>query len=416
MTSSEKASGTNRATNPTAKSGTNSGTTTGTGRGSLLEVSVVFLKLGLLAYGGTAGLVAMMRREIVEKHRWTSEQEFLDLLGICSLLPGPTAAEMAIALGYERAGWPALFLGGGLFILPAIVMVVALAWAYVRFGMLPASQWILYGAVPIVIAIIVDALWGLGRAAIKNVWLAALSVVVILLYFRGVSVVATILGAGILSGVVAFANWKKTRTKTLALPAPMKMAAHLFQVAATAPIAGAIPFSLARLFLTFLKIGAVCYGGGYALIAFLRADFVVHLGWLTDRQLLDAITIAQITPGPIFAASSFIGYLKGGVMGALLATLGIFLPSFVFIAIVFPVIPILKRSAAAHIVLDGINAATVGLMAAVSWQLARDAIFDATTAAEAIIAFFLLRRYKLNSAWLILGGIVIGVAVKMAAK
>jgi chromate transporter len=407
MTSPEKADG----TNPTANSGTNAGRE----RGSLLEVSVVFLKLGLLAYGGTAGLVAMMRREIVEKHPWISEQEFLDLLGICSLLPGPTAAEMAIALGYERAGWPALFLGGGLFILPAIVMVVALAWAYVRFGMLPASQWILYGAVPIVIAIIVDALWGLGRAAIKNVWLAALSVAVIVLYFRGVSVVATILGAGILSGIVALTNWKKTQTKTVALPAPMKMAGRLFQAAAT-PIAAAIPFSLARLFLTFLKIGAVCYGSGYALIAFLRADFVVHLGWLTDRQLLDAITIAQITPGPIFAAASFIGYLKGGVMGALLATLGIFLPSFVFMVIVFPVIPILKRSAAAHTVLDGINAATVGLMAAVSWQLARDAIFDVTTAAEALVAFFLLRRYKLNSAWLILGGIVIGVAVKMATK
>jgi chromate transporter len=386
-----------------------------TQRGSLLEVSVVFLKLGLLAYGGMAGLVAMMRREIVEKHRWISEQEFLDLLGICSLLPGPTATELAIALGYERAGWPALFLGGGLFILPSIAMVVALAWAYVRFGMLPAAQWILYGAVPIVIAIIADALWSLGRAAIKNVWLAAMGVVVVVLYFRGISVVAIILGSGILAGAVALANWKKNQTKALTLSAPMKIISGLLPAAA-APVVAAIPFSLVRLFLTFVKIGAVCYGSGYALIAFLRADFVVHLGWLTDRQLLDAITISQITPGPIFAASSFIGYLKGGVMGALLATLGIFLPSFVFIAIVFPMIPALKRSQAAHIVLDGINAATVGLMAAVSWQLARDAIFDVTTVAEALVAFFLLRRYKLNSAWLILGGIAVGVAVKMATK
>jgi chromate transporter len=381
-------------------------------RGSLREVAVVFLKLGLLAYGGMAGLVAMMRREMVERRRWISEQEFLDLLGICSLLPGPTATELAIALGYERAGWPALFLGGGLFILPAIVMVVALAWAYVRFGTLPAAQWILYGAVPIVIAIIADALWSLGRAAIKNVWLAALMVVVAALYFYGVSVVAIIFGAGILAGMVAMANWKKSQTKALALPIPMR----IIGLAAAAPIAGVIPFSLARLFLTFLKIGAVCYGSGYVLIAFLRADFVVRLGWLTDRQLLDAIAIAQITPGPIFAASSFIGYVKGGVLGALLATLGIFLPSFVFIAIVFPVIPALKRSQAARIVLDGINAATVGLMAAVSWQLARDAIFDMTTAVEAIVAFFLLRRYKINSAWLILGGIVVGVAIKMAIR
>ena len=391
-------------------------TTSGTKRGSLREVAVVFLKLGLLAYGGMAGLVAMMRREMVERRRWISEQEFLDLLGICSLLPGPTATELAIALGYERAGWPALILGGGLFILPAIVMVVALAWAYVRFGTLPAAQWILYGAVPIVIAISVDALWSLGRAAIKNVWLAALTVVVVIPYFYGVSIVAIIFGAGILAGLAAIAQWKKLQTKALALPLPTKMIARLFPVAAAAPVAGAIPFGMIRLFLTFLKIGAVCYGSGYVLIAFLHADFVVQLRWLTDRQLLDAIAIAQITPGPIFAASSFIGYLKGGVLGALLATLGIFLPSFVFIAIVFPMIPALKRSQAARIVLDGINAATVGLMAAVSWQLARDAVFDITTAAEVVVAFFLLRRYELNSAWLILGGIVVGVAVKMVTR
>jgi chromate transporter len=408
MPDPEKTFGTNPATN--------SGTQPRTLQGSRLEVAVVFLKLGLLAYGGVAGLVAMMRREMVDRRRWISEQEFLDLLGICSLLPGPTATELAILLGYERAGWPALFLGGGLFILPSIVMVVALAWAYVRFGTLPAAQWILYGAVPIVIAIIADALWSLGRAAIRNVWLAMLAVLVVVLYFLGVSVLATILGAGILAGAVAGARWKRTRRQALALPAPMKIIAHLFSVAGAAPFAPVIPFSLARLFLTFLKIGAVCYGSGYALIAFLRADFVVHLGWMTDRQLLDAITIAQITPGPIFAASSFIGYVKGGVLGALLATLGVFLPSFIFIAIVFPLIPALKRSQAARIVLDGINAATVGLMAAVSWQLARDAVFDVTTAVEAVVAFFLLRRYKLNSAWLILGGIAGGVAMKIATK
>jgi len=399
-----------------AESGRNSGTQPRIQQGSLREVAVVFLKLGLLAFGGMAGLVAMMRREMVERRRWISEQEFLDLLGICSLLPGPTATELAILLGYERAGGPALFLGGGLFILPSIVMVVALAWAYVRFGTLPAAQWILYGAVPIVIAIIADALWSLGRAAIKNVWLAMLAVLVVALYFLGVSVLAIILGAGILAGAVAVARWKKTRLQLLALPGPMKIIAHLFPLAAAAPLASAIPFSLLRLFLTFLKIGAVCYGSGYVLIAFLHADFVAHLGWMTDRQILDAIAIAQITPGPIFAAASFIGYVKGGVAGALLATLGIFLPSFVFIAIVFPLIPALKRSQAARIVLDGINAATVGLMAAVSWQLARDAIFDVTTAAEAVVALFLLRRFKLNSAWLILGGIVVGVAVKMATK
>jgi chromate transporter len=375
-------------------------------RGSAGEVAVVFLKLGLLAYGGMAGLVAMMRREIVERRRWVGDQEFLDLFGICNLIPGPTAAEMSIALGYERAGWPALILGGVCFILPAVLMVLALAWAYVRYGMLPAAQWIFYGAYPVVIAIIADALWSLGRAAVKNAWLAALVVATIALYFRGVPIVAILFGAALLAGAVGVATNRRKAITAIALPL----------LGAAAGASAAAPFSMLRLFLTFMKIGAVSYGSGYALVAFLRADFVDRLHWLTNQQLLDSVAIALITPGPVFAAATFIGYLKGGVAGALISTLGIFLPSFAFIAIVFPLIPKLKKSALARVVLNGLNAATVGLMAAVSWQLARGAILDVFTAVEAVAAFAILLRFKLNSAWLILGGMALGVAAKLAMR
>jgi chromate transporter len=230
------------------------------------------------------------------------------------------------------------------------------------------------------------------------------------LYFRGVSIVAILAGAAVLTAIVSYS---KTKGQQRALGIfPMLSAGAGAAMAA----ASAIPFSMSRLFLTFLKIGAVSYGSGYVLLAFLRADFVAHLHWLTDKQLLDAIAAGQITPGPVFASATFVGYVTGGLKGALLATLGIFLPSFIFIAIVFPLIPKLKGSAGARIFLDGINAVTVGLMAAVSWQLARGAILDAFTAVEALAGLLILRRFKINSAWLVLAGLVAGFAWKFATS
>lgn len=385
-------------------------------RGNYREVASYFLRLGLLAFGGAAGHVAMMRRELVDRRRWLSQQDFLDLFGIMNLIPGPSSTETVIALGYLRAGWPALILAGGLFILPAMLMVLGLSWAYVRYGAMPAAQWILYGINPIVIAIIADALWNLGRAAMKNVWLALLAAAAVILYFRNISIIAILFGAIALTAVVAM--WR-ARAKGNASSAPALVAAPLAKWGASAKIGAlaaaagaAIPFTMSRLFLTILKIGAVCYGSGYVLLAFLRADFVVHLGWLTDKQLLDAIAMGQITPGPVFASATFIGYLLGGVKGALLATLGMFLPSFVYAAIVFPLIPRLKGSPHARIFLDGINATTLGLMGAVSWQLARGAILDVFTAVEAVVAFVILLRFQINSAWLILGGMAAGFAFK----
>jgi chromate transporter len=379
-------------------------------RGNLREVAAFFLKLGFLAYGGAAGHIAMMRRELVDRHKWISEQDFLDLFGIMNLIPGPSSTETVIAMGYWRAGWPALILAGVLFILPAMLMILALSWAYVRYGSLPAAQWILYGVNPIVISIIADALWSLGRAALKNMWLASMAVVALVLYFKGVSVVAIILGAAALMAAFAYSKSRGVKPAMGILPM-MGVGAGVAAVASSA-----IPFSMARLFLTFLKIGAVAYGSGYVLLAFMHADFVAHLHWLTEKQLLDAIAAGQITPGPVFASATFVGYLTGGLKGALLATLGMFLPSFIFIAILFPFIPKLKGSAGARTFLDGINAVTVGLMAAVSWQLARGAILDAFTATEAVIGFIILRRYQINSAWLILGGLVAGFALKFATN
>ena len=378
-------------------------------RGNVREVASFFLKLGFLAFGGVAGHIAMMRRELVDRRKWISEQDFLDLFGIMNLIPGPSSTEMVIALGYWRAGWPALILAGALFILPAMLMVLGLSWAYVRYGMLPAAQWILYGINPMVIAIIADALLSLGRTALKTVWLALMAVASLALYFWGVSIVAIIVCTAMLTAIVGY--WKtKGPQRGLGI---FPVAGGGARVAIAA--ASAIPFSMTRLFLTFLKIGAVSYGSGYVLLAFLRADFVAHLHWLTDKQLLDAIAAGQITPGPVFASATFVGYLTGGLKGALLATLGMFLPSFIFIAILFPFIPRLKGSAGARIFLDGINAVTVGLMAAVSWQLARGAILDAFTAVEAIVGLLILRRFQINSAWLILGGLVAGFAWKFAS-
>jgi chromate transporter len=378
-------------------------------RGSIGEVAAYFVRLGLLAFGGAAGHIAMMRRELVQRKKWISEQEFLDLFGIMNLIPGPSSTETVIAMGYRRAGWPALILAGALFITPAMLMVLGLSWAYVRYGALPAAQWILYGLNPIVIAIIGDALWSLGRVALKSIWLASMCGAAMVLYFRGVSIVAIIFGAISLIVVVAIARRPGKKSEVAAF-APMAM------IAGAVGAAAAIPFTLTRLFLTFLKIGAVSYGSGYVLLAFLRADFVAHLHWITDKQLLDSIAVGQITPGPVFTSATFIGYLTGGVKGALLATLGIFLPSFFFVAIIFHLYPRLKGSAGARIFLDGINATTVGLMGAVSWQLARGAIVDWFTAAESLAAFLILRRFQINSAWLILGGMAVGFAFRFAMR
>ena len=363
----------------------------------LLEVATLFLKLGFTAFGGPAAHIAMYHDEVVVHRKWLTDEQFLDLLGATNLIPGPNSTEMVIHIGYLRAGWAGLIVSGLCFVAPATFIVLALSWLYVEFGTLPQIGWLLYGVKPVVIAIIAQALWTLGSKALKNRFLAALAIAVIALYFLGANEIALLFAGGIL--FMFATNWRRLRDATPALLLPFGGAAisHTF-----------IPFSLPLLFLTFLKIGAVLYGSGYVLLAFLRNDFVLRLGWITDQQLLDAVAIGQVTPGPLFTAATFIGYLLDGTRGALLATLGIFLPSFVFVAISNPIIPRIRNSTWASSLLDGVNASSLGLMAAVTVQLAASSLMDIPTILISAASLFLLLRYKIKSTWLIAGGALAG--------
>jgi chromate transporter len=365
----------------------------------LTEVAALFLKLGLTAFGGPAAHIAMMHDEAVRRRKWLSDQEFLDLVGATNLIPGPNSTEMAIHIGFLRAGWPGLIVGGFCFIVPAMLIVLSLAWAYIRFGATPQAEWLLYGVKPVVIAIIVQALWNLGQKGVKDRLSAAAALSVIALYFAGVNEIALLFAAGLI--VMLAENYRRLRIN--------HMGAFLLPVGGMG-IASftSAQFSLPLLFFTFLKIGSVLYGSGYVLLAFLRADFVVRFGWLTDRQLLDAIAIGQVTPGPVFTTATFIGYVLGGTPAALLATLGIFLPSFVFVALSNPLIPRMRKSKWVSGFLDGVNAASLGLMAAVTWQLGRASLIDPVTVLIVVASLALLIRFKVNSTWLIAGGALLG--------
>jgi len=365
----------------------------------LKEVAALFLKLGFTAFGGPAAHIALFHDETVKRRKWLDDGQFLDLIGATNLIPGPNSTEMAIHLGFLRAGLPGLVVAGVCFITPAMLIVLMLAWVYARYGSTPQAEWLLYGIKPVVIAIIVQALWILGKKAVKGGLTAGVALVVFGLYFLGANEIALLFGGGLLvMGVMNYRRWKPGLKSALLLP--LGSLGLLAQVA--------VPYSLPLLFTTFLKIGSVLYGSGYVLLAFLRADFVVRYGWLTDQQLIDAIAIGQVTPGPVFTTATFIGYQLGGVSGALLATLGIFLPSFVFVAISNPLIPRIRNSPWLGSLLDGVNVASLGLMAAVTWQLGRASLVDPLTTGVAAITLFLLMRLKVNSTWLIAGGALAG--------
>ena len=369
------------------------------------ELARLFLKLGTIAFGGPAAHVAMMEDEVVRRRRWLSHEEFLDYLGATSLIPGPNSTELAIHIGHARAGWPGLLVAGACFILPATLVVGAIAWAYVRFGALPAAVGILHGVKPVVIAVVVQALLGLGRVALKTRGLIALAVACVVAAAVGVNELAILFGAAniVVAARMVGGDLRREATGVGSLFA-FPLAA---QGGATALAA---PFGLWPLLAVFLKIGSVLFGSGYVLLAFLRADFVERLHWLSERQLLDAVAVGQVTPGPVFTTATFIGYVLGGAPGAAVATIGIFLPAFVFVALSGLVLPRIRHSPAARAVLDGVNVASLALMAVVTAQLARAAVVDWTTLALAVLSAVLLLRWKVNSAWLVLGAGVIGMA------
>ena len=369
----------------------------------MAELAQLFLRLGLTAFGGPAAHIAMMRDEVVERRQWLTDAEFLDLYAATNLIPGPNSTEMAIHLGYRRGGIVGLLLAGVCFIVPASLVVLGIAWAYMRYGTTPQAEWLAYGIGPVIIAIVLQAVVKLGRSAISGPFHALLGIVVLALSLFGVSELV-LLAAGAAAGL---ANRLGRRGGAAVVIWLGGVTASLGAVAQSVA-AETVPFTLTRLTLFFAKVGSILFGSGYVLLAFLRADLTERWGWLTDQQLIDAVTVGQITPGPVFTTATFIGYLLGGSFGAALATIAIFAPGFIFVAVSQPMIPRLRASRIMSGLLDGVVVASLGLMVAVTWQLARAAIVDEITALLAAAAAVTLLVWKPNSTWLIVMGALAG--------
>ncbi|HVA84550.1 MAG TPA: chromate efflux transporter [Candidatus Binataceae bacterium] len=379
---------------------------------TLREIAVSFLRLGTTAFGGPAAHIAMMEEEFVRRRGWLSHAEFLDMLGATNLIPGPNSTEMAIHIGHQRAGWKGLVVGGVCFIVPAMLIVTAAAWAYVRLGSLPQFQAIMYGIKPVIVAVVLQALWRLAPTAAKSIFLALVGAIAVAAAMLGVSPLMIIFVAGAVAAASARIGWGRRPAAAAAIAAPRwpGIVPMLKSAGAAAALA---PFSLLGLFLFFLKVGAVLYGSGYVLLAFLQTDLVDRLHWITQSQLLDAVAVGQVTPGPVFTTATFIGYLLGGTTGAVVATIAIFLPGFIFVAASRPLIPRIRRSTITGAFLDGVNVGALALLAAVTLQLGRAALVDVTTAAVAAVSAPLLIYSRVNSAWLIL---VAGLAGLIATR
>lgn len=365
---------------------------------SLLELTLLFLKIGTIGFGGPAAHVALMQNEIVQKRQLLTNQEFLDLYSATNFIPGPNSTEMAIHIGFRFAGWRGLFLCGLAFILPAFLIVGGFAWAYVTYRSMPEVKSILYGIKPIIIAVIAQAIWKLAQTAMNTKFLVGLGFMAFVLNFVGVNELIVLAVAGIASS----AYFQKLNGRNL-LGAWLPLTTGTSVLASTA----ISQITLSHIFLVFLKIGSLLFGSGYVLVAFLRSDLVIKLNWLTETQLLDAIAVGQVTPGPVFTTATFIGYLLSGPMGAVIATVGIFLPAFVFVAISAPFIDRLRRSSHMASILDGVNVASLAVMCVATVWIARSSIVDLRSLILAVTAALLLIRYKVNSVWLIaIGGLL----------
>ena len=369
----------------------------------LWELAIVFTKLGSIAFGGPAAHIAQIELEVVQNRRWLSREKLLDLLSISNLIPGPNSTELAIHIGLEQAGWRGMIVAGACFIIPAMLLVWGLAIAYVEYQTIPAVGWLLYGVKPVIIAIITQALWKLGKSALKNIptWIAG--ILVLVLYFININEIALMLGAGLAVSLVRNLTFLK-KTKSLSIFFPFPLAAIAIE---------AHPKTWTAVFLSFLKIGSVLYGGGYVLLAFVQQEFVDRTHWLTSQQLLDAVAIGQFTPGPLFTTATFIGYLVAGNLGAIAATIGIFLPAFILVPLINPFVAKLRKSPWTSGFLDGVKAASIGLMAAVAWELGRGTLIDIWTILVAIASLIILLKFpKFNSAWVIIAGAAIGWLLK----
>ncbi len=368
---------------------------------SLKEIFQVFLRLGFFAYGGPAAHTAMMNEELVEKRKWVSRQRFLDLMSATNLIPGPNSTELAITLGYEKCGWPGLLIAGACFIFPAFVLVLLFGWLYQNYGLIPEVQRVLAGVKAVVIAVILQALVKLFRTAIKHWWQAALLAVAIALALTNLDELWVLLGIGVLSAVI-------TQAKAAARP---KSSAFVFlplltqsgRLAQVGELVQAAQMGLGEIFLRFLKIGAILYGSGYVLVAYLEAEFV-NTGFLSHQTLLDAVAVGQITPGPVFTTATFVGYQLHGLAGATLATIGIFLPSFLLVGLLVHLMEQMRKSKLVASVLDGVNVASLALMGVTTFSLGQSSLTHPLHWAIFAVSLVLLFWKKINSMWLLLGG------------
>jgi chromate transporter len=379
-------------------------------RARLLELLTLFLRLGFTAFGGPAAHIALYEDEVVRRRRWLNHEEFLDLLGITNLIPGPNSTEMVIHIGQRRAGMAGMVVAGCAFILPAATITGVCAWLYVRYGSLPQAEGILYGVKPVVIALILRAIWDLGRKALKSRTLAAMAALSAAgVWVGGGELLVLVLAGGAVAMLTGAREGVRKHARGMAfLGVGMLAILTAVLLVSVESTTDAQPFSLTALFLFFLKVGSVLYGSGYVLIVFIESSLVDSWGWITQAQLLDAVAVGQVTPGPLFTTATFIGFLLAGVGGAVVGTLGIFLPSFVFVGLSGPLIPHIRRSVLAGAFLDGVNVAALALMAVVTVHLAVGSLIDPLTLLLATVSAFLLYRYKLNSTWLIAGGALIG--------
>jgi chromate transporter len=376
-------------------------------RHALSELAWLFLRLGATAFGGPAAHIAIMEHEVVHRRGWLTRAQFLDLLGATNLIPGPNSTELAIHIGHARAGWPGLVVAGAAFIGPSTLIVGVIAWAYIRYGSLPAAAGLLYGVKPVVVAIVVQALWRLGALALRSVELVVVGVAAAVALLTGIHELVVLVAAGAATAIArGMASAARRASTVFGLGAGALIGSEAS--AATLAAAGGSAFGLWPLFLVFAKIGSVLFGSGYVLLAFLRADLVQRLGWLTEQQLLDATAVGQVTPGPVFTTATFVGYVLGGPPGAVVATLGIFLPAFVFVALSGPLVPRLRRSPVAGAALDGVNAASLAFMAVVVWQLGRAALVDSLAVALGGVAVVVLISTRLSSVWLIAAAGLVG--------
>lgn len=379
-----------------------------TGRGdvapaSLREVAGCYLRLGTTAFGGPAAHIAFMRSELVVRRRWVGEAEMLDLIGAASVLPGPTSTEVAMMLARRRRGWAGLLVGGICFILPSAVLVVLITWAYVRYGTTRLGNGLLFGIRPVVLAIIADAVVSLARSAVKRPWLLVVVIGALGVYLLGADPLAVLAGAAVAAVAVEYRGelgvGRASALPVVATPARLAVASR------TGPLRR-VPLS--AVFLEFLKLGSVVFGSGYVLVSYLRGDLVVSGHWLTASELLATVAIGQMTPGPVFTTATSIGYVVAGLPGAVLATVGIFLPSFVLVFALFPVLGRVRSARWSSAGLDGVNAAAVGLMAGVAVQLARSSYGGWLTVAEFLLSLAVLVRLRPNTTWLVLAGALVG--------